>query len=115
MELALALGVMRAAIDVLAIMGDATLAVSAVVLGASMFQKRPTADAALQSSIQTGAGRLAVLAESRMCMMMSAAGMPCTSMSTATSRQAAMHSMPVTAHGNTRPLLCQHSSPAVGT
>ena len=56
-ELTLALGIVRAAIDVLTIMGDATLAVSAVVLGASMFQKRSMADTAPQSSIQTGAAR----------------------------------------------------------
>ena len=60
MELALALGIVRAGVDVLIIMGDALLAVSAIVLGASMFQRRgpdaaaaaavPSADAA-----QTGA------------------------------------------------------------
>lgn len=55
MELALALGVLRAAVDVLTIMGEATLAVSAVVLGASMFQKR-SANAPPQDSSQTGAG-----------------------------------------------------------
>jgi hypothetical protein len=59
MELALALGVVRAAVDVLTIMGDATLAVSAIVLGASMFQRRGPAPAAAAiaaaGASQTGA------------------------------------------------------------
>ena len=45
-ELALALSIVRVAVDVLAIMGDALLAVSAIVLGASMFQRRGPAPAA---------------------------------------------------------------------
>ena len=50
-ELALALGAARAAMDVLQIMGRALLAVSAVVLGASMAQRKgPTEPASSPKS-----------------------------------------------------------------
>ena len=42
-ELALALGAVRAGVDVLQIMGAAPLAVSAIVLGASLAQRKESA------------------------------------------------------------------------